>query len=60
MVLGTEDSAVPLEDGLKQTHMPQLSYIHVLQNSGHMGMLEEPETSHTILKNYLLEIERIP
>lgn len=60
IVLGEEDTAVPVEDGLKQTQMPQLSYIHVLQNSGHMGMLEEPETSHKILKNYILELERIP
>jgi pimeloyl-ACP methyl ester carboxylesterase len=52
-ILGKWDAAVPLEDGLKQCHMPQLSYIHVLSQSGHMGMVEEVEKSYGILKEYL-------
>ena len=42
-VLGRHDVAVPLEDGLKQCHLPQLAYIELLQQAGHMGMAEEPE-----------------
>ncbi len=42
-VLGTEDIAAPLNDVLKQTHLPLCSYIHVLQNVGHMGMWEATE-----------------
>ena len=54
-VLGRHDTAVPLETGIAQCHLPQIAYIHVLDNSGHMGMVEEPERSNTILSEYLSE-----
>lgn len=52
-ILGQHDTAVPFEDGLKQVNLPKKSYIHVLRQSGHMGMLEEPEKSNHILKDFL-------
>jgi pimeloyl-ACP methyl ester carboxylesterase len=52
-IMGKYDAAVPVEDSLKQCHLPQKSYIHVLQNSGHMGMLEEAEKSNHILLHFL-------
>ncbi len=55
-IMGKYDAAVPLEDGLKQCHLPEKSYIHILHNSGHMGMLEEPDKSNLILDKFLLEI----
>jgi len=54
-VAGKFDTAIPIEDVLKQCHLPSLSYIHTLENSGHMGMLEEPGESNLILKNFLEE-----
>lgn len=54
-VLGKYDNAVPLSDGLKQCHLPEKSYIHILDQSGHMGMLEEPGKSNRVLENFLLE-----
>jgi pimeloyl-ACP methyl ester carboxylesterase len=53
MVLGRHDTAVPLTDGLKQAHLSFLSYIHVLEESGHMGMWEEPERSNRILLDFI-------
>ena len=55
-VMGAYDNAAPLQDGLKQAHMPEKSYIHILHQSGHMGMLEEPDNSNHILKQFLSEI----
>lgn len=52
-VMGRYDAAVPLEDGLKQCHLPDQSYVHILENSGHMGMIEEFEKSNQILNQYL-------
>ena len=52
-VLGKYDNAVPLQDGLKQCHLPQLSYIELLQNSGHMGMVEEIDKSNKILTEFI-------
>jgi pimeloyl-ACP methyl ester carboxylesterase len=54
-IMGKYDNAIPLEDGLKQCHLPENSYIHILHQSGHMGMLEEPETSNLLLTNFLKE-----
>lgn len=53
-ILGEYDTAVPLKDGLQQCHLPEKSYIHILRQSGHMGMVEEPEKSTQLLKDYLL------
>lgn len=39
-ILGTEDVAAPLNDLLQQVHLPPTAYIHILENVGHMGMLE--------------------
>jgi pimeloyl-ACP methyl ester carboxylesterase len=53
LVLGKFDSAVPLEDGLKQTHMADLSYIHILGEAGHMGMIEAKEEANRILQDFI-------
>ena len=54
-IMGKYDAAVPPEDSLQQSHLPEKSYIHILQHSGHMGMLEEPVTSNSILEKFLLD-----
>jgi pimeloyl-ACP methyl ester carboxylesterase len=55
-VMGKYDAAVPLEDSLQQCHLPENSYIHILQHSAHMGMLEEPALSNQYLEKFLLSI----
>lgn len=52
-ILGKYDNAVPLKDGLEQCSLPDLAYIHILENAGHVGMNEEPIESNIILANYL-------
>lgn len=51
-VIGEHDTAIPLADGLKQCHLPGISYIHILDQSGHMGMLEEPDRSNKALEQF--------
>jgi pimeloyl-ACP methyl ester carboxylesterase len=55
MVMGKYDVAVPLKDGLEQCHLPEKVYIHILRQSGHLGMLEEPATTNCILEKFLTE-----
>lgn len=43
-VIGTEDQAAPLVDLLGQIKLPQYASIHILENVGHMGMLEAADT----------------
>ena len=54
-VLGRKDSIIPLKDVLALASMPDNVYIHILENSGHMGMIEEPEKSNQILNKFLLK-----
>ncbi|HVZ56366.1 MAG TPA: alpha/beta hydrolase [Chitinophagaceae bacterium] len=48
-VAGKSDGAVPLRQSLEQGHLAAISYFHILKESGHMGMLEEPGKSRDIL-----------
>jgi pimeloyl-ACP methyl ester carboxylesterase len=41
-IIGENDNAVPLAHSLQQSYIPELSYIHILENVGHMGMWEAP------------------
>jgi pimeloyl-ACP methyl ester carboxylesterase len=56
LIIGKYDTAIAFDDSLKLCHLPALSYIHILENSGHMGMLEEPALSYEIVFNFLESI----
>lgn len=55
-VLGKYDAAVPLSDGLQQAHLPAVAHVHLLQASGHMGMVEEPEQSCILLQQFIAAV----
>ena len=42
-IIGEHDKAVPFEQSMQQCYLPSISYIHILRNSAHMGMLEETD-----------------
>lgn len=52
-MIGKHDMAVPLQDSLKQCHLPRVAVIHILQHSGHVGMWEEMDLSTTYVTNFL-------
>ncbi|HET6769015.1 MAG TPA: alpha/beta hydrolase [Chitinophagaceae bacterium] len=52
-IAGEHDNAIPLADVLKQCHLPEKSYFHLLKKSGHMGMMEETEKANWILEEFL-------
>ena len=54
-IAGEHDNAIPLNDVLKQCHLPEKSYFHVLKKSGHMGMMEETENANQILEDFLAD-----
>ena len=53
-MLGRQDVAAPLDDLLKQVHLPRISYIHIL-NTGHMGMWEAAQGFNEYLEEFLNE-----
>ncbi len=42
-ILGEHDKAVPFNQGLEQTHLTDTTYVYILRESAHMGMLEETD-----------------
>ncbi|MDB5190872.1 MAG: alpha/beta hydrolase [Segetibacter sp.] len=52
-IIGEEDSAVPLEDLLKQVNLPNVSHFHILQGAGHMGLWESKDEVNTYILNFL-------
>ena len=52
-ILGEHDKAVPFDSGMKQVSLPPVSRLHILRDSGHMGMLEETEKVNSILADLL-------
>jgi pimeloyl-ACP methyl ester carboxylesterase len=52
-IIGEHDVAVPLQSSLQQCHLPSKSYIHILENSGHMGLWEETAKANKILLDFI-------
>jgi pimeloyl-ACP methyl ester carboxylesterase len=52
-VMGTEDGPAPVNDVLQQTHLPDKSYIHVLQGVGHMSMWEASDILNKLLLAFI-------
>ena len=54
-IMGEFDNAVPMQDSLEQSHLPERTYINILHRSGHMGMMEESDKSNRLLEEFLRE-----
>ncbi len=53
LIMSENDQAIPIADILEQSSLPENSYITILKNSGHMGMVEEPIESNLALARFL-------
>lgn len=52
-VMGRKDALIPVEVTLNQVEMCDISQMEILEESGHMGMLEEPEKSANIIDSFI-------
>lgn len=52
-IIGKEDKAVLPEDVMKQVHLPQVSYFHLLDNVGHMGMWEAADKVNSFIQKFI-------
>jgi len=55
-IIGEQDKAIPLQESLLQSHIPQLSFIHILENTAHMGMMEDIHESTISVESFLKQI----
>lgn len=56
-MIGKNDTAVPLDASLQQCSIPVISIIHILENSGHMGMWEEEKHSNKYMDKFLSDFD---
>jgi pimeloyl-ACP methyl ester carboxylesterase len=59
LITGTEDVAAPLNDVLEQAKLPSISYIHVLDGVGHLGMIEAPQKINQYLEEFVNQLVAI-
>jgi len=55
-IIGEHDKAIPFQPSLQQSHLPQMAYVHILRNTGHMGMKEEPDLVDNFMEEFLHSI----
>ncbi len=54
IIAGEQDTNIPLQSLLQQSHLPLQSYFSILQQSAHMGMWEEKEKVDGIFLDFLV------
>lgn len=52
-IVGTEDSAISLEQSLNQLSLPSIASLHILEGIGHMGMFEAPVETLEIIVDFI-------
>ncbi|MFT4032820.1 MAG: alpha/beta hydrolase [Siphonobacter sp.] len=57
-IIGKKDKAVSPEDAVEQTRLPQHSYLLILENVGHMGMVEAPQECIDEIQAFWQKVER--
>jgi len=52
-ITGDNDSIISVESVREFGHLAKTSWVHILENTGHMGMFEQPEKALNILSNFI-------
>jgi pimeloyl-ACP methyl ester carboxylesterase len=57
-IIGEEDTIIPLQSSLQQSHLPAVSHIHLVKNTGHEGMHEAPGPCNDILQDFINFVQK--
>jgi pimeloyl-ACP methyl ester carboxylesterase len=52
-IIGRDDASIPFETYEKQVFLPKNCIIHILENTGHVGMLERPKETLKMVLDFL-------
>lgn len=58
-IIGEKDQVVPLDQSLKQSHLPRIAQVGILPGAGHMGMLEDAAAGSGMIHKFLTFISNI-
>lgn len=52
-IIGVHDKAAPMQDVLQQVSLPSVAHVTILEETAHMGMMEEPEKFQAAAEQFL-------
>lgn len=52
-IIGKFDAAIPMQQMLAQSHLPNIAVVHILQHTAHMGMWEEAGKANELLISFI-------
>lgn len=52
-IIGKEDTAIPWEYSIDQTHLPAIASVHILDKVAHMGMYESTRSTQLIVRQFV-------
>lgn len=52
-IIGKQDSAINWSQSMKQTHLPNVVSIHILENVGHLGMFEAKSVTQNLISSFV-------
>lgn len=52
-IIGKLDGAIPSDNSIAQTHLPNRADIHILEKVGHMGMFEATKQTQSIVRQFV-------
>jgi pimeloyl-ACP methyl ester carboxylesterase len=58
-IVGRDDNVIPMQQMLEQCYLPSISHLHILKDTGHQAMLENPKMSNQLLRDFLNFVSRI-
>lgn len=58
-IIGTEDKAVPMSDTIQQVYMPEVSYVHIIEDTAHMSMKEYSGTVNQYLLKFIQQVKQL-
>jgi pimeloyl-ACP methyl ester carboxylesterase len=51
-IVGEEDQVISSDQSLSQTVLPPVASVHIIEKTGHMGMLEAPKKTERMLREF--------
>ncbi len=58
-IAGKHDHLIPINDSLNQAYISDTTHFHILKESAHMGMIEEPQELNVAIDDFLEYITEI-
>ncbi|GJM31620.1 MAG: alpha/beta hydrolase [Saprospiraceae bacterium] len=52
-IIGGQDTAIPAEASMEQTHLPTIATIHILEKVGHMGQFEAKKATQGMVRHFV-------